>query len=109
MTYGRELLNEGALPRTATHTFTAEGYRWVNHENIAEIVFALGFDYLGVTGMLIAKCLLGRWHPVADVPGRQAARRPFANRLGDALAGRHEPQSVLPDASRSCSASCAAR
>lgn len=57
--YGQELLEDGTLPTTATHTFTAEGYRWVNHENIAEIVFALGFEYLGVTGMLVAKCLLG--------------------------------------------------
>ncbi len=57
--YGRELLAEGELPRTATHTFTAEGYRWINHENIAEIVFAVGFDSLGVRGMLVAKCLLG--------------------------------------------------
>ncbi|MEM6330511.1 MAG: hypothetical protein AAF790_09705, partial [Planctomycetota bacterium] len=57
--YGRELLAEGVLPRTATHTFTAEGYRWINHENIAEVVFAAGFDWLGVRGMLIAKCLLG--------------------------------------------------
>ena len=57
--YGQELLAEGELPRTATHTFTAEGYRWINHENIAEIVFAVGFDKLGVPGMLVAKCLLG--------------------------------------------------
>lgn len=56
--YGQELLAEG-LPRTATHTFTAEDYRWVNHENIAEIVMALGFEWLGVKGMLVAKCLLG--------------------------------------------------
>lgn len=57
--YGQELLEDKALPTTATHTFTAEGYRWINHENIAEIVFAVGFEKLGVTGMLVAKCLLG--------------------------------------------------
>lgn len=57
--YGQDLLADGELPRTATHTFTAEGYRWINHENIAEIVFTLGFDWLGVQGVLWAKCLLG--------------------------------------------------
>lgn len=57
--YGQDLLADGELPLTATHTFTAEGYRWINHENLAEITFAVGFDRLGVRGMLIAKCLLG--------------------------------------------------
>ncbi|MEM9186938.1 MAG: hypothetical protein AAGB00_10625 [Planctomycetota bacterium] len=57
--YGQELLRDGSLPRTATHTFTAEGYRWINHENLAEIAFAVGFDALGVRGMLVGKCLLG--------------------------------------------------
>ncbi len=57
--YGQEWLATGQLHRTATHTFTAEGYRWVNHENLAELALALGFDRLGVPGMLVAKCLWG--------------------------------------------------
>lgn len=57
--YGREWIADGELPRTATHTFTAEGYRWINHENLAELALAYGFENFGIQGMLIAKCLLG--------------------------------------------------
>ena len=57
--YGQDWLAEGQLPRTATHTYTAEGHPWVNHENLAELAFAFGFPMLGNTGMLAAKCLLG--------------------------------------------------
>ncbi len=57
--YGREWIADGELPRTATHTYTADGYRWINHENLAELALAHGFENLGIRGMLIAKCLLG--------------------------------------------------
>jgi hypothetical protein len=57
--YGQELLAEGTLPTTATHTFTAPDHRWINHENLAEIAFALGFAHLGVYPMLALKCLWG--------------------------------------------------
>ncbi|MGL4512409.1 MAG: hypothetical protein ACRCT8_04905, partial [Lacipirellulaceae bacterium] len=56
--YGQDLIAAGELPRTATHTFTAEGHPWVNHENLAELALALGFAALGVPGMLVAKWLL---------------------------------------------------
>jgi hypothetical protein len=57
--YGEEWIADGKLPRTATHTYTAEGHPWVNHENLAELALAYGFRTLGVTGMLAAKVLLG--------------------------------------------------
>lgn len=57
--YGQEWIADGALPRTATHTYTAEGHPWINHENLAELALAVGFPALGVTGMLAAKCLVG--------------------------------------------------
>jgi hypothetical protein len=57
--YGQEWIAEGTLPRTATHTFTAVEYPWINHENAAELLMAVGFEHLGVYGMLVAKCLLG--------------------------------------------------
>jgi len=57
--YGEELLIERTVPETSTHTFTAVGHRWINHENISELVFALGYRYLGARGLLLAKCLLG--------------------------------------------------
>ena len=57
--YGQDWLAEGELPRTASHTFTAVDYPWVNHENLAELAFAKGYQVLGVSGLLIAKCLWG--------------------------------------------------
>ncbi|TWU29921.1 hypothetical protein [Bythopirellula polymerisocia] len=57
--YAQDWLAEGQLPRTASHTFTAEGYRWINHENLAELALAFGHEHLGGTGMLVAKCLVG--------------------------------------------------
>lgn len=57
--YAEDWIAEGKLPRTATHTYTAEGHPWVNHENLAELALAYGFRTLGVNGMLAAKVLLG--------------------------------------------------
>ena len=57
--YGEELLAERVVPETSTHTFTAIGHRWINHENVSELVFALGYRFLGARGLLLAKCLLG--------------------------------------------------
>jgi hypothetical protein len=57
--YGQDWIASGKLPRTATHTYTAPGYRWINHENLAEITLATGYNYLGANGLLIAKCAWG--------------------------------------------------
>jgi hypothetical protein len=57
--YGQDWLEAGELPRTATHTYTAIGHPWVNHENAAELLFALSYQHIGVYGMLVGKCLLG--------------------------------------------------
>jgi hypothetical protein len=56
--YGRDALTHG-LPEHSTYTYTAEGYRWINHENLAEILLALGADTIGIVGLQAAKCLLG--------------------------------------------------
>ncbi len=56
--YGRDWLAQG-FHKTATYSYTAEGYRWINHENLAELTVAAGIDTLGPIGMLIAKCLAG--------------------------------------------------
>lgn len=56
--YGRDVIRDG-LPTTTTHSFTAVGSPWVNHENLAELVLAASADTIGPVGMLIAKCLLG--------------------------------------------------
>jgi hypothetical protein len=56
--YGEDVFREG-LPATTTYSFTAEGYPWINHENLAELTLAAGMNTIGPVGMLIAKCLLG--------------------------------------------------
>lgn len=56
--YGRDALTDG-LPATATYTYTAEGYPWVNHENLAEYLMAWGVAGPGPGGMLVIKSLLG--------------------------------------------------
>jgi len=57
--YAEDWLADGQLPQTATHTFTAVDHPWINHENLAELAFAIGHRYLGVYGLLVAKCLWG--------------------------------------------------
>ena len=56
--YGRDALRDG-LPVTTTHSYTALNYPWINHENLAELLLAMGADLLGPVGMLVCKCLLG--------------------------------------------------
>ncbi|EAQ79070.1 hypothetical protein [Blastopirellula marina] len=56
--YGADLLREG-LPATTTYSYTAEGYRWINHENLSEVVLAIGAETIGPVGLLWGKCLLG--------------------------------------------------
>src|SRR5690606_31705505 len=37
--YGKDVFAQG-LPATTTYSYTAEGYRWINHENLTELLFA---------------------------------------------------------------------
>ena len=57
--YGQDWIAAGQMPRTTTHSYTAEGYPWVNHENLAELTFAWGVKHLGIHLMLVVKCALG--------------------------------------------------
>jgi len=59
VTFGMNVIADGQLPSTASHTFTAEGYRWINHENLAEISLAFITGLGGGTGLLLFKCVLG--------------------------------------------------
>ena len=46
------------LPQTTTYAYTADGYRWINHENLAELFFAVGYDTFGIVGLQLAQCLV---------------------------------------------------
>ena len=56
--YGRDLLTVG-LDHSNTYSYSAPGYPWINHENLSEILLALGADTIGGPGLAIAKCCLG--------------------------------------------------
>ncbi len=58
VTYGLDALRDG-VAETTTYSYTAEGFRWINHENIAEVVLAVTAVSFGPTGLLMLKCLLG--------------------------------------------------
>ncbi|MDC0934920.1 hypothetical protein OAS39_01445 [Pirellulales bacterium] len=57
--YGQDWLTDGHFHRTATHTYTAVDYPWINHENAAELLFATLYDRIGIYPMVVLKCLLG--------------------------------------------------
>src|SRR5262245_13066782 len=57
--YAQDWMAAGEMPRTATHTYTAEGHPWVNHEIAAELAFAWGVEHLGIHLMLVMKCAWG--------------------------------------------------
>lgn len=57
--YGQELIADGFLPEVATHTYSAPDHPWINHENLAELAMAVGYERIGPVGLLVAKCLLG--------------------------------------------------
>ncbi len=56
--YGQDVIREGSIPTTNTYSFTATGYRWINHEHIAELVFASLAGSFGQYGLLLFKFLL---------------------------------------------------
>jgi len=56
--FGQDVLATRTLPATATHTYTAVGYPWVNHENLAEIVLAWIAIHFGVLGLTAFSTLL---------------------------------------------------
>ncbi|MCA9214273.1 MAG: hypothetical protein KDB27_14475 [Planctomycetales bacterium] len=56
--YGDDFFQYG-LAKTATYTFTAEGYRWINHENLCEITFAWLVRNFGAPAVLVLKAFFG--------------------------------------------------
>ena len=56
--YGVDVLEMGEISETTSYSFTAEGYRWINHENLSEIIMAITVEHFGTTGLLLGKFLL---------------------------------------------------
>jgi hypothetical protein len=57
--YGQRALTLGHLERTEPFSWTAPGYRWVNHEVGAEILMGLVHRLLGGPGLLLLSMALG--------------------------------------------------
>lgn len=57
--YGQDVLRWGKLPATATYTYTAVDYPWINHEIICELVFACLVNAGGGTALILAKVSMG--------------------------------------------------
>jgi hypothetical protein len=57
--YGRDVLAEGKIPATTTYAYSVENFRWINHEHLSELIFAVGAATVGGMGLLVMKCLLG--------------------------------------------------
>ena len=55
--YGRDAMAEG-LPDSTTYSYTTEGHRWINHENLSELLMAVGVDRPGPASLLVLKSLL---------------------------------------------------
>ncbi len=55
--YGRDLIESG-LPETTTYSYTAQGYRWINHENLSELLMAMGATQPGGAALLVFKSLM---------------------------------------------------
>jgi hypothetical protein len=78
--YGRDVLQSGELPRTATYTYTATEHPWINHENLSEIAFAAVERFAGGPGLMALKCLLGAFvlALLASTLARQVVSLPVA-------------------------------
>ena len=58
VTYGKEVLRDGHLHDKTTWSYAVDDFRWVNHENIAELMLAGADNIGGQTALLFVKSLL---------------------------------------------------
>ena len=56
--FGRDVLKSQQIPATTSYSYTAEGFRWINHENLSELIMAWTVDHVGPGGLIVGKLLL---------------------------------------------------
>ena len=56
--FGRDTIESGWVAESTSYSFTAEGFRWINHENLSEVAMAWVVDHFGPAGLLWSKFLL---------------------------------------------------
>lgn len=57
--YGLEVLNSGWVTHVDPYSYLTEGYKWINHEWLAEVIMAFSWNVAGATGLILFKILLG--------------------------------------------------
>ncbi len=57
--FGKEIVEQAAVHDTNPHSYTAEGYRWINHEWLMEVIFYGIYAAADSTGLILAKLGLG--------------------------------------------------
>ncbi|MCA9009554.1 MAG: hypothetical protein KDB01_07400 [Planctomycetaceae bacterium] len=71
--YGADWIHAGAMPTTASHTYSTPDHPWVNHENLFELAVAVGQRMVDGLGLMIFKCISGLW--LLGMMVRTAARK----------------------------------
>src|ERR1041385_8327594 len=66
--FGRAILEAGHLPPFNEYSYTAPRYPWINHEILAECIFASTFAHFGASGLRseerrVGKECRSRWSP----------------------------------------------
>jgi hypothetical protein len=85
--FGRHILDARSLPAANGYSYTAPDHPWINHEILAECLFAFLYEHLGSLGLLFFKITCGLLTVL--VMKKTAADRgaePFAWALAVALA-----------------------
>src|SRR5438094_195971 len=88
--YGQDVLAAHALPVTASHTYTAVGHPWINHENLAELAFGWIETHLGAERPQRGGRIWPRPRRLRTRHARQPLRAPSAH-LAD-----HRSRSAAP-------------
>ena len=57
--FGKEIWEKGEIPTVDNYSYTANGFLWINHEWLTEVIFYLIYFYFDSTGLLIFKLIIG--------------------------------------------------
>lgn len=56
--FGQDTIAARAIIQQDTYSYLTEGQRWINHEWLAEVIFAGSYNLAGSTGLILVKLLL---------------------------------------------------
>jgi hypothetical protein len=57
--FGQDIIAAGRVPEADSYSYLTQGRRWINHEWLAEVLFALVFNALGPAGLVLLKTGVG--------------------------------------------------